>query len=278
MGMHRSGTSVTANLIHELGYFVPEHLLLRGDQYNAKGYWEDIRVIDANNLLLQIYGGDWKRPIIAKDTSHNWLLNKNTRLLQRHMTAVARPYVRNPSWMLKDPRFSVTLPYWIDVLPNPRVVICTRNPIAVAKSLEKRNEMALPQALDLWFHYMSSAINYSKGLPSLLVHYENYFNEHQRAQIARIADFVGRPTTMLSQRLPIEQTLQHHLASGDMVIGNPDVPLHVQQLYAALLKSPDTPFIDALTIPPSAQPLVQSSQAKWWWQLSKKVLSDKAKT
>ena len=40
-------------------------------------------------------------------------------------------------WGWKDPRNSLTLPFWKELLPNLKVVVCVRNPIEVIASLRR---------------------------------------------------------------------------------------------------------------------------------------------
>ena len=52
-GMHRSGTSMTARILNDLGLdFGDEELLLKGDKWNEKGYYENCEILDVNNQML----------------------------------------------------------------------------------------------------------------------------------------------------------------------------------------------------------------------------------
>ena len=59
LGMHRSGTSATARLIHLLGVpiNVPEDWLEPAPD-NPKGYWESAALVDFNDELMAALGGD----------------------------------------------------------------------------------------------------------------------------------------------------------------------------------------------------------------------------
>ena len=57
MGMHRSGTSLTARLLNLMGvYFGPEDALMEADRFNPKGYWERKDVYQLNKTILQHAG------------------------------------------------------------------------------------------------------------------------------------------------------------------------------------------------------------------------------
>lgn len=60
LGMHRSGTSLVAQVLDRLGVvFGPREELLIANEDNPKGYWEIERVVHANDWILQELGRRW---------------------------------------------------------------------------------------------------------------------------------------------------------------------------------------------------------------------------
>ena len=53
VGMHRSGTSLTASLLEGLGMCLPGELI-PGDAANLTGYFENRSIVDAQEKLLRI--------------------------------------------------------------------------------------------------------------------------------------------------------------------------------------------------------------------------------
>ena len=48
LGMHRSGTSLIAGVLHEMGVNMGSNLM-KADEYNPKGYFEDIEIYKFNS-------------------------------------------------------------------------------------------------------------------------------------------------------------------------------------------------------------------------------------
>ena len=131
VGPPRSGTSMTARVFANLGYFVAltDDELRPEDRYNRSGYWESERLVEANVQVLRAAGFP----------HHNtWLYERlpsaiasrigDVEPLQAHRDLVASYEARGP-WLWKDPRLCFTLPYWWPLLPQDRtgVLLVTRN-------------------------------------------------------------------------------------------------------------------------------------------------------
>lgn len=186
LGMHRSGTSATAQLLAKAGAGLPEHLM-PGDEHNAKGYFEPWRIANLNNLRLQAAGSAWddvfafpQAPLPPAGEA-DWIEQGRTLFTEEYGTT-ALP-------LLKDPRVSVLMSFWSDVMKGleitPRIVIPVRHPLAVAGSLAKRNGFPVEKSVLLWTSYMLASEAYSRGLPRVFVSYDNLLADW-RAELARI--------------------------------------------------------------------------------------------
>ena len=58
LGMHRSGTSATTQLLALAGAQLPDNVM-PGDEHNAKGYFEPWRIAVFNDKRLRAGGGAW---------------------------------------------------------------------------------------------------------------------------------------------------------------------------------------------------------------------------
>ena len=58
VGMHRSGTSLTASILESLGICLPGELIA-ADAANMKGYFENRSIVDAQEKLLKDLGYWW---------------------------------------------------------------------------------------------------------------------------------------------------------------------------------------------------------------------------
>lgn len=227
--MHRSGTSLTANLIHEMGFHVSDNLWT--DKFNKKGYWEDREVVGTNDLILHALGGDWKQ---VRRPGLSWLTRVNLKALGGRVRRIMNQYPSMRAWVMKDPRMSVTLPLWMPHMRSARFVLCVRSPLSVAESLQTRDRMSLAQGLQLWYQYTWLAMKHTLGHPVLVMHYEQYFGDESREQEERLAEFLGIDPTG-DWASPVDRDLKHHNAPPSDVLDNPDVPDHVRALYRGLL-------------------------------------------
>lgn len=169
VGMHRSGTSATVGVLHELGLTLPEDLMTgRSDNHE---HFESVSLSDANDSILGLLGGRWDAP---PDLAPGWERRPDLVALQQMAgRSVAAAFPRPGVAVWKDPRNSLLLPYWAQLLsPVLGIVIPWREPMAVARSLEARDGMALAQGLDLWHRYNEAALAHSDGYGVLVVDYD----------------------------------------------------------------------------------------------------------
>ena len=119
-----------------------------------------------------------------------------------------------PSGAGRIPRTCLTLPFWAPLLPETRCIICLRNPLDVARSLEERDGFPLERGVRLWVDYLGSALLHSAGLPRMFVAFDDLV-ERPESELARIAAFVGptpaAPNGGAQATGPLtDATLRHH--------------------------------------------------------------------
>jgi hypothetical protein len=73
-----------------------------------------------------------------------------------------------------------------------RYVICLRNPIDVARSIERRDGLSLEQGIYLWLVYMKSALQHTSNQPRMFVCYEDIM-DGWRQELQRLTHFIGKP-------------------------------------------------------------------------------------
>jgi hypothetical protein len=97
-------------------------------------------------------------------------------------------------WGWKDPRSSLTLPFWMGLLPDLKVVTCLRNSLEVAYSLRNREFSSLTFGLNLWRTYNECL---RETLPEgryLVTHYEAYYHRPQQ-ELRRVLEFARIPAS-----------------------------------------------------------------------------------
>lgn len=160
LGMHRSGTSLVAGVLHELGWHVgPAEDLMPPKPDNPRGFYEHLPAVRINDRLLHRAGGSWRAPPALPP---GWERSRSLDDLRDE----ARDVVANlfagghTRVLMKDPRLSLTLPFWQTVVPIPRVVMVLREPGPVVRSLISREpDMSVEEAADLYVHYLLDSLS-----------------------------------------------------------------------------------------------------------------------
>jgi glycosyltransferase involved in cell wall biosynthesis len=206
LGSSRSGTSLTARLLNLAGvYLGPEEELLgedrrqlagEGEEVLAKaahsnpgGHWEHYRLMRINERILRAFGGTWREP---PPLPRGWQSSAELDdLREEARELLVQSFAGHELWGWKDPRISLTLSFWQGLLPSMRYVVCMRNPLDVAASLERRDGLTIERGLALWRAYAGAALAGTAGRLRLLVAYESFFSD-PTGVAAGLADFVGR--------------------------------------------------------------------------------------
>jgi glycosyltransferase involved in cell wall biosynthesis len=190
LGMHRSGTSAVTRLLNLAGtYFGPEGISNGADEGNLKGFWErrDVRAICDG--LLQESGNDWWR------LSGFAIGNIPDEVRERHLATLGKLLLEidaHRPWVVKEPRLCVLFPLVRPLLEVPVCVHVAREPLEVAQSLETRNGFPSPAGLALWELYTVNAFRATRGLPRLLVHYEDLVS----SPVSTVSKLVGQLTEL----------------------------------------------------------------------------------
>jgi len=170
LGMHRSGTSIVAQLINALGVYAgqPDELT-PPDMFNPTGYWELDEVVGIDADILAALSASWN-DVVHADVSR--LSEKQRAKFVARARRVVQSLQEHGSFLLKDPRMSLLFPLWQEALQEPICIIAWRDPFAVARSLATRDRRPLVPTLALWEHYNRTLLRDTASSPRLLVSYE----------------------------------------------------------------------------------------------------------
>ncbi|HYM59278.1 MAG TPA: sulfotransferase [Thermoanaerobaculia bacterium] len=179
LGMHRSGTSVVAQILNALGVYAgrPDELA-PPDIFNPTGFWEHNEVAALNRQILQALGATWvdsPRADISRLSGE-----QRAGYVGRARRIVARSLQGRGPFLIKDPRISLLFPLWREALQNPVCVIAWRDPMAVARSLATRDKRPHLGSLAAWEHYTRTLLRDTEGVPRVLVSYEELLVEPAR--------------------------------------------------------------------------------------------------
>lgn len=186
--MHRSGTSAVASIVAALGLKQSDHLF-PANLSNPTGHFESIELLEANEEILKELDYCWDVPpqwqLSEKEINairDNGLLEK---LRQRFQD---RSIQRD--WCDKDPRLTITMPIWDQVLHRRTPIIaCIRTPAQVAMSLRLREGMPYELGVILWRYYNQNLRNTCRDRRSLLIDYEKDLKENTSETVKKIYEF-----------------------------------------------------------------------------------------
>jgi hypothetical protein len=190
VGMHRSGTSMVALLLAECGlYLGHERDLMPPGPDNPAGFGENLRFVELNERLLAAVGGSWDA---LPELGPGWLESDEVTLLHAEAEQLVQAFGEREPWGWKDPRSSVTFPFWDRVAGPLEAVVCIRDPLEVALSLQHRNGVSLDFGLALWLQYNERIVATTSVDSRIVSHYDAYFSSPRR-ELERVAAFIGLP-------------------------------------------------------------------------------------
>lgn len=230
IGMHRSGTTMLTKMLEELGVFLG---------WKKQGDHESTFFLSLNDWLLEQCLCGWDNPgpfeYLLKDKPMREAALDYLRLSldsprslsflgpSRYLKARSPLRLEEP-WGFKDPRSTFTLPLWLEIFPDARLIHVSRHGVDVAASLTARHEKivaarrarfdrkrwlyrlrarrsrittsarcaALADGFSLWEEYLDESRRQVEGYAgqSLDVRYEDFLANPTEG-LARAAKFCG---------------------------------------------------------------------------------------
>jgi len=150
-GMHRSGTSLIASMLSDARIDLGSNFIA-ANRHNKPGYFEDRRFVDLHDALLAANGTDWALSGSPKSMRVPDDLRIRARELIRERVAEAAQRVvpdrtgassGGSSWGWKDPRTTLFLDFWLEMLPSLSVVVPFRDAASVVASLRRRRDLPM---------------------------------------------------------------------------------------------------------------------------------------
>jgi glycosyltransferase involved in cell wall biosynthesis len=192
LGMHRSGTTMVAQALASAGVYTGAIC-----DHNS----EPLYAIDINERLLEEANGNWWN-VPAESALEAAVQSGMGELTARDLYAAHLKISTGSSlrqwmhysgpWLVKDPRLSLTLPWWLERFPNAKVIWVLRDETAVVDSLLRRQSLSYEaqsvldaeSALELARAYTSNAAKLLKryGVDYRAVHYEDLTNSDEALQ------------------------------------------------------------------------------------------------
>ena len=177
--MHRSGTSAVTRVLSLCGAALPQRIVPRNFG-NPSGYWEPQRAVALNDEFARAHGSAWDDPGLAlqlnpiRDEGRADFVARIAEFLRNGLRA------GNPA-VVKDPRITVLLPYWLSAARElgwtVKIVHAIRRPGDVAASLRAREGMESRLALALWLKYNLIGERDARGVRRVFLPYDQLVDD-----------------------------------------------------------------------------------------------------
>ena len=189
LGPGRSGTSLAMKLLAEVGLRLSGDLLPASPD-NPDGHFEDVGIVDAQQLLLRSLHLSPYLPL-----PDDWTDSPAYGIARRRIaTIVADEVTRDPRpWGFKDPRTCALWPLWQDVLATAnvesRVVFCVRRGEDVVRSMVNAYDLSQDAAEGIYVYRTFHALDdVSEGW--FFVKYADWFTTAEQ-QLRSLAEHCG---------------------------------------------------------------------------------------
>ena len=233
-GMHRSGTSMVAKLLQFCGVFLGPEEELGYDSNNGEPHYENVRFVALNDKILNRLGGSWDNP---PNFLAGWEHARDIEAFKSQAKKIIRHFHDQYPWGWKDPRNSLMVPFWRQIVPDLRLVICLRNPLEVAHSLRKRGDLIVMPLFLLWLTYYRELLSATPAEKRVVTHYESYFRD-PIAELQRVTNRIDIqvPADVISRACAhISSDLRHHRVKTNELAAI-DLPDEVLAMYLTLCR------------------------------------------
>lgn len=214
IGMHRSGTSATAGLLHACGAHIGDPGELKvPSKVNPRGFFErwDVRAVCDD--FMQAAGAEWWK---VSRFDPEAVAGASRRELSARAGAVVAALDRHPIWAIKDPRLCLALPIFREHLAEGAAgVLVLRHPLEVARSLQQRDGFPVAVGLALWEAHLTQALRNTAGMARVTVRYDDLVRDPAAAGRRLLADLAGAGVGGLAApdfAEAIDASLRHHRA------------------------------------------------------------------
>jgi len=225
-GMHRSGTSLTASVLQSAGVYLGDRLV-GVDVGNDKGHFEDRDFVEFHKQVLRSQSLDVDG-LTFQDQMH---------VADRYFK-IAQDLIEQKSvhslWGWKDPRTTLFLDLWLQLLPDAIFILVYRSPWEVVDSLYRRGTdeiiAAYPEkAVELWMHYNQKILEFYNRVPD-------------RCLLANLSQIVSNPQLLIqtiNEKFQLNLTEpRHDIIAPDLLgqsVGQTHRPVLIKKYWTAAL-------------------------------------------
>ncbi|KLV05827.1 hypothetical protein ABT56_09805 [Photobacterium aquae] len=178
--MHRSGTSALSGELDAQGVCFGDDFIQDIEAVNQKGFFENRELVAINEEILTELGQSWFSCFDLHHRLGNYQLNES---LKQRMVGLLKSeqFAEHHYCGLKDPRLSLLLPIWLDVIneigDTACAVVMNRDCSQVSRSLKTRDQMTPLHSQYLWEYYTIAAVEHSQNLARIWVEHRHLMQD-----------------------------------------------------------------------------------------------------
>jgi len=182
-GMHRSGTSLVASWLQRSGLALDDGQSLGPDEGNPHGHFEDEEFVALHATAIAIHDHRARGWVVTGSRAPT----ATDEFIATARDLVARRSARNVAWGWKDPRSTLFLETWKQLVPELKTLLLWRPCLDVvasllsraARSTEEVFHIGAVEAVRAWIHHNRLVLDYARAhanetlvcsVPRLLAH------------------------------------------------------------------------------------------------------------
>lgn len=192
LGMHRSGTSLCAQILSLLG--VDMACDIGRGRGNELGHREQSEIVEYHDRILRILDREYFSGTHDLALPNGWWALPEIRAIQRELEDFVGAQLRpGYTFGFKDPRTARLLPLWTPIFRalnlDPRFVFCVRSPTQVARSLEDRDGLPVQVGEYRWAVYNTECWRNLRSEACMVV-YDSWFEDRDQV-LGRLVNFLS---------------------------------------------------------------------------------------
>lgn len=198
LGMHKSGTTLVARMLHRSGIDMGEDL----DATRSYDEGEKFERASTKAINEAILGSHGKHSLAIAPLPPGTRVDEALRAEMRRV--VERCQASAKDWGFKDPRTCLTYAVWAEALPEHRRIVVFRRPEGMWRRYRPWQRARVPERayrlLQRWCEHYGAVLEHAKEVDpaTVVVDYDRLMREG--GQLVRLARFVGRE--LVDERRP----------------------------------------------------------------------------
>lgn len=174
LGMHRSGTSALTGTLSLLDVYLGTDLMF-DEKSNKKGHFENNFIYEINEKLLSEINSSWD------DVFYDENKLEDIKAVNELKTVINKEFQYAKLFAIKDPRLAFLFPVYKKVLEelgiDIKIILPFRNPLEVANSLNKRDDMPLEKGMLLWAYHFLLTEKFSRKNDRVFIEFDKLISD-----------------------------------------------------------------------------------------------------